>query len=89
MGASTAASVLSTCIVGTNLMVGAESESSTYTLTIPSTLTVENSGWNSIGNISAAGTLATGKKLSVTAASANSFALKSGDNSVNYTIKNA
>ena len=49
-----------------------------YTLTIPSTLTVANSGWNATDGISATGTLESGKKLTVTAASANSWALKSG-----------
>ncbi|MBO6301022.1 MAG: hypothetical protein J6N15_01120 [Ruminiclostridium sp.] len=34
------------------------------------------------------GTLASGKKLTVSAASANSWALKSGENSVNYTLNN-
>ena len=61
----------------------------TYTLTIPSALTVANSGWNDTGGISATGTLATGKKLTVTASSANSWALKSGDNSVGYTLTTA
>ena len=51
----------------------------TYTLTIPSTLSVANSGWNATDGISATGTLASGKKLTVTASSANSWALKSGD----------
>lgn len=61
---------------------------SDYTLTIPATLNVENVGWNSIGNISATGTLESGKKLTVTAASTNSWALKSGENSVSYTLNN-
>ena len=60
-----------------------------YTLTIPSTLTVSGSGWNATGGISATGTLATGKKLTVTASSANNWALKSGDNSVGYTLTTA
>ena len=62
---------------------------STYTLTIPSTLTVANSGWNATDGISATGSLATGKKLTVTATSANSWALKSGDNSVGYKLATA
>ena len=61
----------------------------TYTLTIPSTLTVKNSGWNDAGGISATGTLASGKKLTVTASSANSFKLKSGSNEVGYTLATA
>ena len=60
-----------------------------YTLTIPSTLSVANSGWNATGGISATGSLASGKKLTVTASSANSWALKSGDNSVGYTLATA
>ncbi len=61
----------------------------TYTLTIPSTLTVANSGWNATDGISATGTLASGKKLTVTASSANSWALKQQDGSetVGYTMK--
>ena len=46
-----------------------------YTLTIPSTLTVSGSGWNDAGGISATGTLASGKKLTVTASSGDEFAL--------------
>ena len=68
--------------------LAAEGDTS-YTLTIPSTLTVANSGWNATDGISATGTLASGKKLTVTASSANSWALKSGDNSVGYTLTTA
>ena len=60
-----------------------------YTLTIPSTLSVANSGWNATDGISATGSLASGKKLTVTASSANSWALKSGDNSVGYKLATA
>ena len=60
-----------------------------YTITIPSTLSVANSGWNATDGISATGTLASGKKLTVTASSANSWALKSGDNSVGYKLATA
>ena len=62
---------------------------SSYTLTIPSTLTVANSGWNDAGGISATGTLESGKKLTVTASSANSWALKQqgGSETVGYTMK--
>ena len=60
-----------------------------YTLTIPSTLTVANSGWNATDGISATGSLASGKKLTVTASSANSWALKQqdGNETVSYTMK--
>ena len=67
----------------------AAENSTDYTLTIPSTLTVSGSGWNATDGISATGTLASGKKLTVTATSANSWALKSGDNSVGYTLATA
>ena len=60
-----------------------------YTLTIPSTLNVANSGWNATDGISATGELASGKKLTVTASSANSFMLKSGGNSVGYKLATA
>ena len=60
-----------------------------YTLTIPSTLNVANSGWNATDGISATGTLASGKKLTVTATSANSWALKSGENSIGYNLATA
>ena len=64
----------------------------TYTITIPSTLTVANSGWNSIGNITAdneENTFDTSKKLTVTASSANGWNLKSSENNtVSYTMCN-
>ena len=69
--------------------LAADGDTSTYTLTIPSTLTVANSGWNATDGISATGTLASGKKLTVTASSVNSFKLKSGDNSVGYKLATA
>lgn len=60
-----------------------------YTITIPSTLNVSGSGWNATDGISATGTLASGKKLTVTASSANSWALKQqgGSETVSYTMK--
>ena len=67
----------------------ADGDGSTYTLTIPSTLNVANSGWNATDGISATGMLADGKKLTVTASSANSWSLKSGENSVGYTLTTA
>ncbi len=88
LGLALSASMIASCFTGMSIPASAEGES-TYSITIPSTLTVENSGWNSIGNISASGTLENGKKLNITATSANSWALKSGENSVSYTLKNA
>ena len=61
-------------------------DTSTYTLTIPSTLNVANSGWNATDGISATGSLASGKKLTVTASSDGEFALVSGTNKVNYKL---
>ena len=61
----------------------------TYTITIPSTLTVANSGWNDAGGISATGTLESGKKLTVTAESKNGWKLVSGSNNVGYTLTTA
>lgn len=69
--------------------IAAYADDTSYILTIPSTLTVADKGWNATDGISATGTLATGKKLTVTASSANSWALKSGDNSVGYNLATA
>lgn len=74
---------------GMRLTAIAAENSTDYTLTIPSTLTVANSGWNATDGISATGSLADGKKLTVTASSENSWALKSGDNSVGYNLATA
>ena len=68
--------------------LAAEGDTS-YTLTIPSVLNVSGSGWNATDGISATGTLADGKKLTVTASSDNSFKLKSGNNEVGYTLATA
>ena len=62
--------------------------SSDYTITIPATFDIKNSGWNEIGEIKASGTLEEGKKLVVTATSANGWALKSGENEVRYEMMN-
>ena len=58
---------------------------SDYTFSIPSSLTVQNAGENAAGNISVTA-LTSGKKLTVSAASTNGWALKSGDNSVGYSM---
>ena len=62
--------------------------SSDYTITIPASFDIKNSGWNEIGEIKAGGTLEEGKKLVVTATSANDWALKSGENEVGYEMMN-
>ncbi|MBQ7593183.1 MAG: Ig domain-containing protein [Synergistaceae bacterium] len=53
-----------------------------YTITIPDTLEVKNSGWNELeGGITASGTLESGKKLVITASSDFDFNfVMSGDN---------
>ena len=66
--------------------IAAYADDTSYTLTIPSTLNVANSGWNATDGISATGTLAEGKKLTVTAASDDEFALVFGENKVNYKL---
>jgi len=88
LGLALSASMIASCFTGMSIPASADGES-TYSITIPSALTVTDKGWNSIGNISASGTLADGKKLTVSAASANSWALTSTSDSVSYTLKNA
>ena len=80
--------VASTCFTAMNISANAEGETDTsdYTLTIPATLAVANSGWNATDGISATGTLAQGKKLTVTASSDDEFALVAGENKVNYKL---
>ena len=46
-----------------------------YIITIPATLDVQKAGWNDSEGISASGSLAAGKKLTVTASSDGEFAL--------------
>ena len=91
LGLALSLSICASFIPGA-LTANAEGETVTsdYTITIPATLTVADSGWNAIGNISATGTLASGKKLTVTASSDGEFALVKQDDEnekVNYTIK--
>ena len=72
-----AMAVIAAPMTFSSFVANAEGEpvTSDYTLTIPATLAVENSGWNATDGISATGTLATGKKLVVTASSDDEFAL--------------
>ncbi|MBR1658433.1 MAG: hypothetical protein IJ697_08210 [Synergistaceae bacterium] len=66
-----------------------------YVLTVPADLTLNGSGWNSIGNVnvkheSTTTTFDTSKKVVVTAASQNGGLKKTdGDNLITYTIKAA
>lgn len=61
----------------------------TYTMKVPANVDIQNSGWNSLGNIQITGSVDSGKKVTVTAATTNDFALKNGNNSVSYTLKKA
>ena len=83
-----AMAVMTAPITFSSFVANAEGEpvTSDYTLTIPATLAVENSGWNSIGDLTATGTLAQGKKLNVTATSENSWKLTSSENTVAYKL---
>ncbi len=73
---------------GMSMTALAEGDTSTYTIDIPSALTVTKTGWNDqTAGIKASGTLEDGKKLTVTATSpTNNFNLKSGNNSVAYKL---
>ena len=73
-------------------MTAMADDTTSFTLTIPATLTVANSGWNATTGITAqvkSGDTYTGANLIVTATSANSWALISGDNSVGYNLATA
>ena len=83
-----AMAVIAAPMTFSSFVANAEGEpvTSDYTLTIPATLAVANSGWNSIGDLTATGTLAQGKKLNVTATSENSWNLTSSENTVAYKL---
>ena len=83
-----AACMVTSSMVGMSATASAGEETSSYTITIPATLNVSKVGWNPTDGISATGTL-DGKKLTVTASSANGFKLKSGSNEVGYTLTTA
>ena len=64
----------------------------TYTLDIPSALTVANKGWNASAGISATGELPEGKTISVVATSGDEFALVNrlnNDKKIAYTLATA
>ena len=67
--------------------VKAVTSANTYTMKVPADVNIKNPGWNSLGKIEITGTVNTGKKVTVTAETTNHFALKSGENSVSYTMK--
>ena len=78
---------------GISVPVKAADNSTDYTITIPATLTVKQKGWNATDGIKAqvksGYTFDTSKKLTVTAASTNSWALKSGENTIGYNLATA
>ena len=71
----------------------AAGDSTAYTLTIPATLTVANAGWNATDGICVKGTLATGRKLTVTASSGDDgFALVNASDAsqkISYALASA
>lgn len=61
----------------------------TYELTVPSSVTVANAGYNALGSGIMVKNLQNGdsvEKVTVSASSTNSWALKSGDNSIAYKL---
>lgn len=79
--------------LGFSVPAKAADNSTDYTITIPATLTVEQKGWNPTDGIKAqvksGDTFDTSKKLTVTAKSTNSWALKSGANTIGYNLATA
>ena len=60
---------------GMSMTAQADESETSYILTIPAALTVTDSGWNATDGVRATGSLASGKKLTVTASSGDEFAL--------------
>ena len=93
-----ALAVAGAAVVGTmgyGALAKANEPSSDYTITIPATLEVENSGWNDAGGITAkvkdGDVFDSTKKLTVSASSANNdagkgWALVSDENKVGYNL---
>jgi len=79
--------------LGFSVPAKAADNSTDYTITIPATLTVEQKGWNATDGITAkvksGDTFDSSKKLTVTAASANKWNLKSGENAIAYKMASA
>lgn len=78
---------------GFSVPAKAADNSTDYTITIPATLTVAQSGWNATDGIKAqvksGDTFDSSKKLTVIAESTNSWALKSGANTIGYNLATA
>jgi len=93
-----ALAVVGAVVVGTmgyGALAKANEPSSDYTITIPATLEVKNSGWNNAGGITAkvkdGDVFDSTKKLTVSASSANNdagkgWSLVSGENKVGYNL---
>lgn len=67
----------------------AATPANTYTMTVPANMEIQNSGWNSLGDIQITGPVDSLKKVTVTASTTNNFNLVDGTNSVSYTMKTA
>lgn len=78
---------------GFSVPAKAAENSTDYTITIPATLSVASAGWNETDGITAqvksGDTFDSSKKLTVTAASANEWNLKSGENAIAYKMASA
>lgn len=78
---------------GFSVPAKAADNSTDYTITIPATLTVAQSGWNATDGITAqvksGDTFDSSKKLTVTASSASEWNLKSGENAIAYKMASA
>ena len=79
--------------LGFSVPAKAADNSTDYTITIPATLTVAQSGWNATDGITAqvksGDTFDASKKLTVTAESTNIWALKSGQITIGYNLATA
>ena len=94
LGALILSAVMMTGTIGmmSPAQVKAATPANTYTMTVPADMEIQNSGWNSLGEITVSkvsSPIDTGKKITVTATTANDFALVNGANSVSYTMKTA
>ena len=80
-----AASMITTCMAGMSVPASADGETSTYSITIPSTLDVSGAGYTQLtGGIKASGTIS--GKLTLSAESTNEWNLKDGTKAVPYKL---
>ncbi|MBQ9208726.1 MAG: hypothetical protein IJ149_03970 [Oscillospiraceae bacterium] len=81
-----AASMITTCMAGMSVPASADGDTSTYTITIPSTLDVSGAGYTQLtGGITATGSNISGK-LTLSAESTNEWNLKDGTKAVPYKL---